>query len=77
MFQELGDRLSLAKSLQLLAVLANQEQRFGEALALLQEAQELGGDEEFCFLLTQTLLTTVVEQEVQEEQETHHQVQNE
>ncbi len=77
MFQDLGDRLSLAKSLQLLAVLANQEQRFGEALTLLQEAQELGGDEEFCFLLTQTLLTTVVEQEEQEEQETHHQVQNE
>ncbi|XP_058652539.1 cilia- and flagella-associated protein 46-like isoform X3 [Onychostoma macrolepis] len=69
--QELGDRLSLAKSLQLLAVLANQEQRFVEALALLQEAQEIGGDEEFCFLLTQTLLTTVAEQE---EQETHHQV---
>ncbi|XP_043112138.1 cilia- and flagella-associated protein 46-like isoform X2 [Puntigrus tetrazona] len=70
----LGDRLSLAKSLHLLAVLANQEHRFGEALALLQEAQEIGGDEEFCFLLTQTLLTTVVEHQEVEEQETHHQV---
>ncbi|XP_016414304.1 cilia- and flagella-associated protein 46-like [Sinocyclocheilus rhinocerous] len=69
--QELGDQLSLAKSLLLLAVLANHEQRFGEALALLQEAQEIGGDEEFCFLLAQTLQMTVVEQE---EQETHHQV---
>lgn len=74
MFQELGDQLSLAKSLLLLAVLANQEQRFGEALALLQEAQEIGGDEEFCFLLAQTLQMTVVGQE---EQEMHHQVLNE
>ncbi|XP_026079139.1 cilia- and flagella-associated protein 46 [Carassius auratus] len=69
--QELGDQLSLAKSLLLLAVLANQEQRFGEALTLLQEAQKIGGDEEFCFLLAQTLQMTVVEQE---EQETHHQL---
>ncbi|XP_016110299.1 cilia- and flagella-associated protein 46-like [Sinocyclocheilus grahami] len=69
--QELGDQLSLAKSFLLLAVLANHEQRFGEALALLQEAQEIGGDEEFCFILAQTLQMTVVEQE---EQETHHQV---
>ncbi|RXN24229.1 cilia- and flagella-associated 46 isoform X2 [Labeo rohita] len=67
----LGDRTSLAKSLHLLAVLANQEQRYGEALVLLQEAQEIGGDEEFCFLLVQTLLTTVAEQEGPD---AHHQV---
>ncbi|XP_073690617.1 cilia- and flagella-associated protein 46 [Garra rufa] len=67
----LGDRTSLAKSLHLLAVLANQEQRYGEALVLLQEAQEIGGDEEFCFLLVQTLLTAVVEQEGQD---AYHQV---
>ncbi|KAI2658158.1 Cilia- and flagella-associated protein 46 [Labeo rohita] len=60
-----------AKSLHLLAVLANQEQRYGEALVLLQEAQEIGGDEEFCFLLVQTLLTTVAEQEGPD---AHHQV---
>ncbi|KAL0178754.1 hypothetical protein M9458_027648, partial [Cirrhinus mrigala] len=59
----LGDRTSLAKSLHLLAVLANQEQRYDEAVVLLQEVQEIGGDEEFCFLLVQTLLTTVAEQE--------------
>ncbi|KAL1263718.1 hypothetical protein QQF64_006457, partial [Cirrhinus molitorella] len=62
----LGDQTSLAKSLHLLAVLANQEQRYSEALVLLQEAQQIGGDEEFCFLLVQTLLTAVVEQEGQD-----------
>ncbi|XP_051507186.1 cilia- and flagella-associated protein 46 [Myxocyprinus asiaticus] len=60
--KELGDQTSLAKSLHLLAVLANQEKRSGQALVLLQQAQEIGGDEQFWYLLVQTLLTAVVEQ---------------
>ncbi|XP_067242183.1 cilia- and flagella-associated protein 46 [Chanodichthys erythropterus] len=69
--EELDDQTSLAKSLHLLAVLANQEHRYGEALDLCQRAQEIGGDEEFCYLLVQTLLTAVVGQEGQD---AHHQV---
>nr|XP_021336588.1 cilia- and flagella-associated protein 46 [Danio rerio] len=61
--QDLGDRTSLAKSLLLLAILANEERRYSEALPLLQEAQLIGGDQKFSFQIAHTLMTTVVELE--------------
>ncbi|XP_065152021.1 cilia- and flagella-associated protein 46 [Paramisgurnus dabryanus] len=69
--EEQGDQRSLAKSLQLQAVLANQEQRYSDALVLLQQAQELGGEETFWYELIQTLLTAVAGRGVPD---AHHQV---
>ncbi|XP_077103327.1 cilia- and flagella-associated protein 46 [Siphateles boraxobius] len=69
--EKLGDQTSLAESLHLLAVLANQEQRYSEAVVLCERAQEIGGDEEFCFRLVHTLMNAVVGRGGQD---THHQV---
>ncbi|KAK7149085.1 hypothetical protein R3I93_013174 [Phoxinus phoxinus] len=66
-----GDQTSLAESLHLLAVLANQEQRYDEAVVLCERAQEIGGDEEFFHRLVQTLMNAVVGRGGQD---THHQV---
>ncbi|KAG9275501.1 cilia- and flagella-associated protein 46-like [Astyanax mexicanus] len=49
--KELGDQTSLAKSYHLLAVLASLEQQHGQALALLDQAQEFVGDEGFWYHL--------------------------
>ncbi|XP_035257112.1 cilia- and flagella-associated protein 46 isoform X2 [Anguilla anguilla] len=49
---KVGDRSSQAKSLLLLAELANQERHHGQALALLREAQAIGGDEDFWYHVT-------------------------
>ncbi|KAL7877973.1 hypothetical protein SRHO_G00046160 [Serrasalmus rhombeus] len=54
----LGEKMSFARSYHLLAVLASQEQQHGQALALLKQAEEIGGDEDFWFHLTQSLLNT-------------------
>lgn len=51
----------MAKSFHLLAVLANQEQQYGQALALLEQAQEIGGNEEFWYNLTESLLNTTAQ----------------
>lgn len=59
--QELGDQTTLAKSFYLLAVLASQEQQHGQALALLEQAQEIGGDEDFWYNLIQSLLNTTAQ----------------
>ncbi|XP_026876764.2 cilia- and flagella-associated protein 46 [Electrophorus electricus] len=59
--KELGDQTSLAKCFHLLAVLANHEQQHGQALALLEQAQEIGGDDDFWYHLIQTLLNTIAE----------------
>ncbi|XDV49762.1 hypothetical protein PO909_018949 [Leuciscus waleckii] len=69
--EKLGDQTSLAESLHLLAVLANQEQRYSEAVVLCERAQEIGGDEEFFYRLAQTLMNAVVGRGGQD---THHQV---
>ncbi|KPP75006.1 hypothetical protein Z043_105779, partial [Scleropages formosus] len=53
--KELGDHAAEAKSLYLLAVLANQEQKHKEALALLEAAQAISGDEDFWFNLSMCL----------------------
>ncbi|XP_053477642.1 cilia- and flagella-associated protein 46 isoform X1 [Ictalurus furcatus] len=59
--KELGDQTTLAKSFYLLAVLASQEQQHGQALALLEQAQEIGGDEDFWYNLIQSLLNTTAQ----------------
>ncbi|KAI7806039.1 putative tetratricopeptide repeat protein 40, partial [Triplophysa rosa] len=69
--EELGDQMSLAKSFHLLAVLANQEQRFSDAVDLMKQAQEFDGDENFWYSLIQTLLTAVAERRGRD---AHHQV---
>ncbi|KAJ8250415.1 hypothetical protein COCON_G00223370 [Conger conger] len=58
---KLGDRTSQAKSLLLLAELANQERHHGQALALLREAQAIGGDEDFWYHVTQGLVKATVD----------------
>ncbi|KAG1963056.1 cilia- and flagella-associated protein [Pimephales promelas] len=69
--EKLGDQTSLAESLHLLAVLANQEQRYREAVVLCERALEIGGDEEFLHRLVQTLMSAVAGRGGQD---THHQV---
>ncbi|GAA6097380.1 cilia- and flagella-associated protein 46 isoform X2, partial [Tachysurus ichikawai] len=59
--KELGDQTTLAKSFYLLAVLASQEHQYGQAIALLERAQEIGGDEEFWYKLTESLLNTAAQ----------------
>ncbi|MFT7806045.1 cilia- and flagella-associated protein 46 [Arapaima gigas] len=50
--KDLGDHTAEARSLYLLAVLANLEQKHSQALALLDVAQAISGDEDFWFNLT-------------------------
>ncbi|XP_056617498.1 cilia- and flagella-associated protein 46 isoform X3 [Triplophysa dalaica] len=69
--EELGDHMSLAKSFHLLAVLANQEHRYSDAVDLMKQAQEFDGDENFWYSLIQTLLTAVAERRGRD---AHHQV---
>ncbi|XP_036429472.1 LOW QUALITY PROTEIN: cilia- and flagella-associated protein 46 [Colossoma macropomum] len=57
----LGDQTSFARSYHLLAFLVSQEQHHVQALALLKQAEEIGGDEDFWFHLTQSLLNTTAE----------------
>ncbi|MCJ8730419.1 hypothetical protein PDJAM_G00184270 [Pangasius djambal] len=59
--KELGDQTTLARSFYLLAFLASQEQQHGQALALLEQAQEIGGDEDFWYNLIQCLLNTTAQ----------------
>ncbi|KAM3842817.1 cilia- and flagella-associated protein 46 [Diretmus argenteus] len=54
---ELGDHMAMARSLLSLAALACEEQNHAHALALLDQAQALGGDEEFWYQLTLTMVT--------------------
>lgn len=61
--QEIGDQTTLAKSFYLLAALASQEQQHGQALTLLEQAQEIGGDEDFWYNLIQSLLNTTAQLE--------------
>nr|XP_046258124.1 cilia- and flagella-associated protein 46 isoform X1 [Scatophagus argus] len=57
---ELGDQKAVARSLLSLAILACEEQNYAQALVLLDKAQALGGDEEFCYHLTLTKVRAVV-----------------
>lgn len=67
-FQELEDQIALAKALLSLAILACEEQNHAEALTLLNKAQTLGGDQEFCYQLTLTMVRAIVGQKDQNEQ---------
>ncbi|XP_040906348.1 cilia- and flagella-associated protein 46 [Toxotes jaculatrix] len=60
--RELGDQKAMARSLLSLATLACEEQNHAQALILLDEAQALGGDEEFWYQLTLTRVRAVVGQ---------------
>ncbi|XP_046691474.1 cilia- and flagella-associated protein 46 isoform X1 [Silurus meridionalis] len=59
--KELGDKTILARCFYLLAVLASHEQQHGQALALVEQAQEIGGDEDFWYNLILSLLNTTVQ----------------
>ncbi|XP_023695682.2 cilia- and flagella-associated protein 46 isoform X2 [Paramormyrops kingsleyae] len=61
--KELDDRAAEAKSLLFLANLARLEQNSGQALALLEAAQKIGGDEDFWYSLTMSLAETLAEGE--------------
>lgn len=58
--QEFGDQKARARSLLSLAILACEEQNYSQALDLLDNAQALGGDEEFWYQLTLTKVRAVI-----------------
>ncbi|XP_041116568.1 cilia- and flagella-associated protein 46 [Polyodon spathula] len=60
--RELDDKAAQAQCLYLFAVLANSEMNHGQAKALLQEAQSIGGDENFWFNLTLCLVKAIIEE---------------
>ncbi|XP_024152713.1 cilia- and flagella-associated protein 46 isoform X3 [Oryzias melastigma] len=60
--RKLGDENAVSRSLLGLACLACEEQNPAQALILLDEAQKLGGNEDFWFQLIQTRVTAVVAQ---------------
>eukprot|EP00063_Salmo_salar_P080807 XP_014055642.1 PREDICTED: cilia- and flagella-associated protein 46 isoform X6 [Salmo salar] len=64
--KELGDQAAAGRSLLSLATLANKEQNHSQALALLEKAQDMGGDEDFWYKLTLALLTATVTQRGQD-----------
>ncbi|XP_029496742.2 cilia- and flagella-associated protein 46 isoform X1 [Oncorhynchus nerka] len=64
--KELGDQAAAGRSLLSLAILANKEQNHSQALALLEKAQDMGGDEDFWYKLTLALLTATVTQRGQD-----------
>ncbi|KAF7668645.1 hypothetical protein LDENG_00299490 [Lucifuga dentata] len=65
---ELGYQATLAKSLLSLAVLACEEQNHAQALSLLDKAQSLGGDQEFWYHLTVTMVRAIAGQRDQDAQ---------
>lgn len=60
--QELRDHKTQAKTLLSQAKLACAEQRFDQAVIFLDKAQDLGGDENFWYQLTLTLVQAVAGQ---------------
>ncbi|XP_074731741.1 cilia- and flagella-associated protein 46 [Strix uralensis] len=61
--QELGALYDVSRCLYLLAVLANLERNHGQAKALLEKAQLLGGNEQFWYNSTLTLIEAILEGE--------------
>ncbi|XP_067091811.1 cilia- and flagella-associated protein 46 [Osmerus mordax] len=57
----LGDQAAVARAFYGLAVLASYEQNHSQALALLEKARELGGDEEFWYQVTLALVKSTVD----------------
>ncbi|KAI1894576.1 hypothetical protein AGOR_G00117200 [Albula goreensis] len=66
--KKVGDRAAEAKSLLLLAELANHERNHGQALALLREAQGIGGDEDFWYHVTLCLVNATLEMDREEKE---------
>ncbi|XP_010857855.1 PREDICTED: protein CFAP46, partial [Bison bison bison] len=62
-FQELGDPLAQSRCLHLLAQLANKEKKHGQARRMVEQAQRLGGSEEFWYQSTLTLADTLLSAE--------------
>ncbi|MGH0132438.1 UNVERIFIED_CONTAM: hypothetical protein FKN15_035945 [Acipenser sinensis] len=60
--RELDDKAAQAQCLYFFAVLANSEMNHGQAKALLEEAQSIGGDENFWFNLTLCLVKAIIEE---------------
>ncbi|XP_038168284.1 cilia- and flagella-associated protein 46 [Arvicola amphibius] len=59
-FQELGDNCSEAQCLLLLAQLANKEKNHGQAMLIIERAQQLGGAEEFWYNSTLALAEAIL-----------------
>ncbi|XP_027384272.1 cilia- and flagella-associated protein 46 isoform X3 [Bos indicus x Bos taurus] len=62
-FQELGDPLAQSRCMHLLAQLANKEKKYGQARRMVEQAQRLGGSEEFWYQSTLTLADTLLSAE--------------
>nr|XP_025129616.1 cilia- and flagella-associated protein 46 isoform X5 [Bubalus bubalis] len=62
-FQELDDPLAQSRCLHLLAQLANKEKKHGQARRMVEQAQRLGGSEEFWYQSTLTLADTLLSAE--------------
>ena len=61
--QELDDPLAQSRCLHLLAQLANKEKKHGQARRMVEQAQRLGGSEEFWYQSTLTLADTLLSAE--------------
>ncbi|XP_032857192.2 cilia- and flagella-associated protein 46 [Tyto alba] len=63
--QELGALYDVSRCLYLLAVLANLERNHGQAKAFLEKAQLLGGNEQFWYNSTLSLIEAILEEEAE------------
>ncbi|XP_008935152.1 PREDICTED: tetratricopeptide repeat protein 40, partial [Merops nubicus] len=61
--QELRDCYGMSRCLYLLAVLANLEKKHGQAKALLEKAQLLGGNEQFWYKSTLSLIEAILKED--------------
>ncbi|XP_075613670.1 cilia- and flagella-associated protein 46 isoform X5 [Balearica regulorum gibbericeps] len=68
--QELGTLSDVSRCLYLFAVLANLERNHGQAKALLEKAQLLGGNEQFWYNSTLSLIEAILEEEGEGKQST-------
>ncbi|KYO42269.1 cilia- and flagella-associated protein 46 isoform B [Alligator mississippiensis] len=67
--QELNDGCAVSRCLYLLAVLANLEKNYGQAKALLEKAQNIGGKEWFWYNSTLSLIEAVLGKDEEEKEE--------
>ncbi|XP_067389534.1 cilia- and flagella-associated protein 46-like [Emydura macquarii macquarii] len=61
--QEMNDTYAVSRCLYLLAVLANLEKNHGQAKALLEKAQLIGGNEQFWYNSTLSLMQAILEED--------------
>ncbi|XP_067858761.1 cilia- and flagella-associated protein 46 [Heptranchias perlo] len=67
--KELEDKQDLAKVLYLLAVLANHEMNYGQAILLLEEAQSIGGNEYFWYNTISCLVCAILGENIKDPKE--------